>query len=80
MSEEIKVDRVLDTSGLSCPMPVVKTAKEISQVPVGGILKVIATDPGSLSDIPAWAKSQGHEVVKVEKEPGRFVFYVKRTK
>ncbi|MEM1517393.1 MAG: sulfurtransferase TusA family protein [Thermofilum sp.] len=80
MSEEIRVDRVLDTSGLSCPMPVVKTAKEISQVPVGGILKVIATDPGSLSDIPAWAKSQGHEVVKVEKESGRFVFYVKRTK
>ncbi|MEM0223352.1 MAG: sulfurtransferase TusA family protein [Thermofilum sp.] len=80
MSEEIRVDRVLDTSGLSCPMPVVKTAKEIGQVPVGGILKVIATDPGSLSDIPAWAKSQGHEVVKVEKESGRFVFYVKRTK
>uniref|UniRef100_A0A7C4H7M5 UPF0033 domain-containing protein n=1 Tax=Thermofilum pendens TaxID=2269 RepID=A0A7C4H7M5_THEPE len=76
----MRVDRVLDTSGLSCPMPVVKTAKEISQVPVGGILKVIATDPGSLSDIPAWAKSQGHEVVKVEKESGRFVFYVKRTK
>lgn len=80
MGEEVKIDRVLDTSGLSCPMPVVKTAREIGQIPVGGVLKVIATDPGSLSDIPAWAKSQGHEVIKVEKEAGKFVFYVKRMK
>lgn len=80
MGEEIRVDRTLNVEGLSCPMPVVKTAREITQVPIGGILKVIATDPGSLSDIPAWARTQGHEVVKTEKEAGKFIFYIKRMK
>ena len=56
MSEEIKVDKVMDLKGLPCPMPVVKVSKGIKEVEVGQIIEAISTDPGSLADFPAWAK------------------------
>jgi tRNA 2-thiouridine synthesizing protein A len=49
-------------------------------VPVGGVIRAVATDPGSMADIPAWAKSTGNEVLSAEKEDGQFVFLVKRAK
>lgn len=80
MSEEIKADLELDLKGLLCPMPMVKVSQNIASVPVGGLIRAVATDPGSMADIPAWAKSTGNEVVSAEKVDGEFVFVVKRTK
>jgi len=80
MSEEIKVDLELDLRGLLCPLPMVRVSQNISKVPIGGIIKAIATDPGSLADIPSWAKSTGNEVVKTEKIEKDLVFYIKRQK
>lgn len=77
---EFTVDKTLDAKGLKCPMPVVKTSKEVQTIPVGGILEVLATDPGSMADITAWAKSTGHELLKAEKGDGVFKFYIRRTK
>ena len=80
MSEEIKIDLELDLKGLLCPLPMVKVSQNIKNIPVGGIIKAIATDPGSLADIPSWARTTGNEVVKTEKEGKDIIFYVKRLK
>ena len=79
MSEYTPV-RTLDAKGLKCPMPVVKTKKEIAQVAVGEVLEVLATDPGSMADITAWAKSTGNELLEAKKEDGVFKFYIRRTR
>lgn len=50
MSEEIKVDKIMDLKGLPCPQPVIKVSKGIKEIQVGQILEAITTDPGSLSD------------------------------
>ena len=60
MSEEIKVDKVMDLKGLPCPMPVVKVSKGIKEVGVGQVVEAITTDPGSLADFPAWAPFHGN--------------------
>ncbi|MBN1657959.1 MAG: sulfurtransferase TusA family protein [Anaerolineae bacterium] len=73
-------DQTLDATGLKCPMPVVKTSKIIKDVPVGGILKVLATDLGSMADITAWAKSTGNELLKASRDGDVFCFYIRRVK
>lgn len=80
MSEEMKADLDLDLKGLLCPMPMVKVSQNIASVAVGGTIRAVATDPGSMADIPAWAKSTGNEVISAEKVDGEFVFMVKRLK
>jgi len=80
MAEEIKTDLELDLKGLLCPLPMVRVSQNITKVPVGGIIKAVATDPGSLADIPSWAKSTGNEVIKTEKIEKDLVFYIKRLK
>lgn len=79
MSEFVP-EKTLDTKGLKCPMPVVKTSKEIKNIAIGGVLEVLATDPGSMADITAWAKSTGNELLKAEREEGIFKFYLRRVK
>jgi tRNA 2-thiouridine synthesizing protein A len=80
MTEDIKVDLELDLKGLLCPLPMVRVSQNISKVPVGGVIKAIATDPGSLADIPSWAKSTGNEILKSERFDKDLIFYVKRLK
>ncbi len=80
MSDEVKVDLDLDLKGLLCPLPMVKVSQNINNVEVGGVIRAIATDPGAMADIPAWAASTGHEVLSAGKEGDLFVFLVKRTK
>lgn len=78
MSEEIKVDKVMDLKGLPCPMPVVKVSKGIKDVEVGQVIEAVTSDPGSLADFPAWAKTSGNEILKTEQEEGVIKFYIKR--
>lgn len=80
MAEEIKVDLELDLKGLLCPLPMVRVSQNISKVPVGGVIRAVATDPGSLADIPSWARSTGNEVLKTERQGEEIIFYVKRVK
>jgi tRNA 2-thiouridine synthesizing protein A len=77
---DTKPDLELDLRGLLCPMPMVKVSQNISKVSVGGTVRAVATDAGSMADIPAWAKSTGNEVVQAEKVGGEYVFLVKRVK
>ena len=75
---DVKEDRLFDASGLSCPMPVVKAAKEMKALSAGQILKIIATDRGSLSDIPAWAEDTGNELLSARDEGTRLVFFIRK--
>ena len=76
---EVKEDRLVDASGLSCPMPVVKAAKEMRGLEPGQVLKIVATDHGSLADIPAWAEDTGNELLETQSEGGRYVFLVRKS-
>ena len=73
-------DEVLDCSGLACPMPIIKTRKAIDGMQIGQVLKMISTDPGSVSDMDAWTRKTGHELLASEQEDGKHIFYVKKTK
>jgi len=78
MNEAIKVDKVLDLKGLPCPMPVVKVSKGIKEVAIGQVIEAISTDPGSLTDFPAWARTSGNEILKTEQDGRMIKFYIKR--
>jgi tRNA 2-thiouridine synthesizing protein A len=80
MAEDIKVDLELDLKGLLCPLPMVRVSQNITKIPVGGVIKAIATDPGSLADIPSWARTTGNEVIKTDRQDKDIIFYVKRVK
>jgi tRNA 2-thiouridine synthesizing protein A len=75
---EILPEKTLDAKRLKCPMPVVKTSQEIKGIAIGGVLEVLATDPGSMADITAWTKSTGNELLKTETDDGVFKFYIRR--
>ena len=77
---DLTPEKTLDAQGMKCPMPVVKTSQEMKSIPVGSILEVLATDPGSMADIQAWAKSSGNELLKMEKGDGIFRFQIRRVK
>jgi TusA-related sulfurtransferase len=78
MNEDIRAIKTLDLKGLACPMPVVKVSKGIKEIEVGQVLKAVTTDPGSLTDFPAWAKTSGNEILKSEQDGGEISFYIQR--
>jgi TusA-related sulfurtransferase len=71
-------DRVLDCRGLLCPMPVVRIGREIEDMEPGEVVKVMATDRGSIADVPAWAADTGNEVLDWHEEADHVIFYVRR--
>ncbi len=56
----------IDTRGLLCPLPVIRTQDAIKRLAPGTVLEVLATDAGTLQDIPAWCRVHGHELLKIE--------------
>ena len=80
MSEELDVTETLDVKGASCPMPVVKTKSAIDELDAGAILEVLATDPGSMSDIDGWATgTEGVELVEQREDGDVYRHYVRKT-
>lgn len=71
-------DKVLDAKGLACPMPIVRTKKAIEELNSGEVLEIHATDKGAKSDLTAWTKSVGHELLQVTEEDGILTFWVKK--
>jgi tRNA 2-thiouridine synthesizing protein A len=70
----------LDFKGLLCPMPVVKIAQAMKQLQIGEEVEAVATDPGVMADIPAWARTTGNELVCLEKREKDFRFVIRRSK
>ena len=76
----LSADKVLDCSGMLCPMPVLKTTKAIKEIEIGQVLKMIATDAGAPSDMDAWSSQTGNELLDSHQEDGKFIFYFRRMK
>ena len=66
----MEFDRDLDVKGLNCPLPILRTKKALAEMETGQVLRVQATDPGSLKDFPAFAKQTGNDLVE-QKEVNR---------
>ena len=71
-------DQELDCSGLACPMPILKTKKAVDALQTGQVLKMIATDPGSVPDMEAWTSKTGHELLEHEQDGDKFTFFIKK--
>jgi len=74
----LEIAQRVDARGLSCPMPIVRTAQAIRTMASGDLLEVTATDPGSVKDFAAWARSTGNELVESGAEGGLFRFVLRR--
>jgi tRNA 2-thiouridine synthesizing protein A len=79
MSEEINVDITMDLKGLKCPLPIVKVSQQMKKMNTGQVLVAETTDPGAHADFPAYAKSSGNEILKIEKGDVS-KFYIKKLK
>lgn len=78
--EDTKVIRSIDAKGLSCPMPVIKAKRGISEIEMGEVIEVLSTDPGSMADFKAWARSTGHELLLSQENAGVFTYHIRRAK
>ncbi|WP_232688839.1 sulfurtransferase TusA family protein [Halobacterium zhouii] len=77
---EYEANETLDVKGENCPMPVVKTKQNIDQLAEGEILEVLATDPGSMSDLGGWADTtDGVELVDQQEGQDVYTHYVRKT-
>jgi tRNA 2-thiouridine synthesizing protein A len=76
----MKVAFVLDTFGLLCPMPIIKTAARMKQLQTGEVLKILSDDPGVLEDMPAWCITSGNELVQIEEIGEEYHLYVRKKK
>lgn len=77
---DVTPHQTLDASGLACPMPIIKTKKAVDGMKIGEILKMISTDPGSVSDVQAWTAKTGQALLGHEEAGGKHVFYIKKMK
>jgi tRNA 2-thiouridine synthesizing protein A len=68
----------LDTRGLNCPLPILKTKKALADMASGEVLKVLATDPGSVRDFQAFARQTGNELLEQNKAGDEFVHFLRR--
>lgn len=80
MESTLPVDRDLNCRGLLCPMPILMTSKEIVKIQIGQTLRMVATDPGSKSDMESWSRRTGHPLLAVDEDEGIYTFYIRRAK
>ena len=72
-------DQVLDVKGLNCPLPILHAKKALKDVPTGGTLQILATDPGAVKDFEAFCRTTGNELLESKVENKVFSFVIKRT-
>ena len=68
----------LDASGLNCPMPILRAKKALKELASGDVLRIIATDPGSVKDFEAFAKQTGNELLESKEAGGKYEFLIKK--
>lgn len=72
------IDQELDTRGLICPLPILRTKQSLSRMSSGQILKIVATDPGSVIDFQVFAEQTGNELLSLSEATGEFIFILKK--
>ena len=74
----MQFDKELDAKGLSCPLPILKTKKALNDLRSGQVLKVLATDPGSIKDMQAFSRQTGNTLLSSTEEDNAFVFLMRK--
>jgi TusA-related sulfurtransferase len=74
----MEAQKEIDTRGLNCPLPILKAKKALADMKSGDVLKVVATDPGSVRDFQAFARQTGNELVEQSKGDNEFAHYLRR--
>lgn len=76
--EVLDITQTVDARGLSCPMPIVRTAQAAKGLAPGALIEVLATDPGSTKDLAAWCRSTGNELVEATSDGAVYRFVIRR--
>ena len=74
----MNIDVEIDTRGLNCPLPILKAKKALADMQSGDVLRILATDPGSVRDFGAFARQTGNELLGHEEANKEFTFFLKR--
>lgn len=74
----MELDKVLDARGLNCPLPILRCKKSLAELQPGQILKVVATDPGSVKDFQAFSKQTGNALLSSETSKNEFIFFMQK--
>jgi TusA-related sulfurtransferase len=74
----MEAQKEIDTRGLNCPLPILKAKKALADMASGQVLKVLATDPGSMRDFQAFARQTGHELLEQASAGSEFTHYLRR--
>jgi len=74
----MQFDKELDARGLNCPLPILRAKKSLTDMQSGQVLKIVATDPGSMKDFEAFAKQTGNELLSSSEANKEYTFYLKR--
>ena len=75
---EIHAEATLDTFGTLCPIPIHLTSKKMKEMKRGEVLEVLSDDIGILSDMPAWCRPTGHQILKTRHGGGEYRFYIRK--
>ena len=74
----MEFDKECDARNLNCPLPILRCKKSLSEVEAQQVLKITATDPGSVKDFQAFCKQTGHDLLQQDEADGEFTFYIKK--
>jgi tRNA 2-thiouridine synthesizing protein A len=74
----VEITELIDARGLSCPMPIVKTAQAVKAIPSGAVVELLATDVGSIKDVAAWCRATGNELVEQTSDGVVYHFVIRR--
>lgn len=74
----MEITQTVDARGLSCPLPIVRTAQAAKALPAGALIEVLATDPGSTKDLAAWCKATGNDLIEQTVDGTVFRFVIRR--
>jgi tRNA 2-thiouridine synthesizing protein A len=77
-ASDVEFNKELDARGLSCPLPILKTKKALNDLVSGQVLKIVATDPGSVKDMQAFSNQTGHPLLASTEENKAFVFFLRK--
>jgi tRNA 2-thiouridine synthesizing protein A len=74
----IEITQTVDARGLSCPMPIVKTAQAVKPLSSGAVVELLATDAGSIKDVAAWCRATGNELIEQTSDGAVYRFVIRR--
>ena len=74
----MNIHKELDVRGNNCPVPILRTRKAINELSAGNVLKISATDPGSVKDMESFCRQTGNELIQSAQEDSTFVFFVRK--